>query len=191
MGGQNEQASLRSQNNNHDIRNVLSKRRIGKARAVPEQPENTVAMNEDGTNDDTCCWWTNLITFAYKNQSADVYPYNDAYYPIKNVPIVSGATVYDHTTGGTYILVFHKLLYYGMKMQHSLINSNIVCFHGLKVFNNPVRNEELYIEVDDETLITLQSKGATCVFKSRVSTHRELDSCTHYGIENDPDWNPQ
>ena len=99
-----------------------------------------------------------------------MYSYNDAYNPIENVPIVSGTTAYDHANGSTYIPVFHESLYLGTKMQHSLINPNQVRFNWLDLFNNPVCNEELYIEVDDETATPLQSKGTKCVLTSRVPT---------------------
>ena len=42
MGGRNKQAYSRSRNNNCETRNVLSKRRIGKERIVPEPPEKTL-----------------------------------------------------------------------------------------------------------------------------------------------------
>ena len=75
---------------------------------------------------------------VYTNRYADLYPYNYAYDPIENVPIVSGATAYDHPNGTTYILVFHESMYYGTKMQHSLINPNQVRFHGLNFFDDTV-----------------------------------------------------
>ena len=62
---------------------------------------------------------------------------------------------------------------------------NQVRFHGLDFFDNPVWNEELYIEVDDETEIPLQFKGDKFVFKSRVLTCRDLDYCPHYDMKND------
>ena len=120
-----------------------------------------------------------------------MYPYNDAYDPIENVPIVSGATAYDHPHGGEYILVFHKLLYYGTKMQHNVINPNQVPFNRINFLDNPVRDEELYIEVDDEKAIPLQFKGTACVYKSRVPTRCELKSCPKYGMTNDTEWIPQ
>ena len=76
-------------------------------------------------------------------------------------------------------------------MQHSLINPNQVQFHGLDFFDNPVRDNELCIKVDDKTLIPLKSKGPNCVFESRVPTRRELESCTNYDMKNDTEWNPQ
>ena len=68
MGGRNEQASLRYHNNNCEIRNVLSKGRIRKARTLPGLPAKTVATNEAENSADTCSLGTNFIPLAYKNQ---------------------------------------------------------------------------------------------------------------------------
>ena len=85
----------------------MSKRRIGKANAVPESPADTVAMKKAETNAYTCCIGNKFIPLTYTNRYADIYCYNDAYYPIENVPTASGATAYDHPNVTTYILVFH------------------------------------------------------------------------------------
>ena len=51
------------------------------------------------------------------SRTADVYPYDQSYEPIANVPIVSGATAWtDPKDKTTYILVFHESLYYGNKL---------------------------------------------------------------------------
>ena len=106
MGDQNEQESLRSRND-RQIWNVLSKQIIGKAKAVPEPTADTVSMNKADTNDDTCFLGTNFILLVYTNRSTDLYIYNNAYKPIKNVPIASGATACDYLNGTINILVFH------------------------------------------------------------------------------------
>ena len=76
-------------------------------------------------------------------------------------------------------------------MKHSLINPNQVRFHGIDLFDNPVCDEELFIELDYETAIPLKFKGTKCVLKSWVPTRLELESCTHYDMKNDTEWNPQ
>ena len=81
-------------------------------------------MNETDSNADTCCLGKNWIVYNYTTRSADVYPYNDSYEPIKDVPIVIGASAYTNTQGVTYILLINEALYYGDKMDHSLLNPN-------------------------------------------------------------------
>ena len=61
---------------------------------MPEPLVNILAQNEADMNADTCCLGQNIIPIAYTNRSANVYPYNKAYEPIENVPIVSAATAY-------------------------------------------------------------------------------------------------
>ena len=178
MGSRNEQANLRSWNtNNRGISNVITKRRIGCAKAVSEPDPNTRAQNEADTNADTCCLGQNFIPLYYTNRSADVYPYSDAYAPMENIPIVTAATAFDHPDGNTYILVFHESLYYGTKMKRGLINPNQIHHCGLDFFDNPMRDDELYMEIDDSLHILLRSKGTKCIFDSLVPMTQELNNC--------------
>ena len=89
---------------------------------VVESTPGTSALNESDTNADTCCLGQNFAILAYTNRTADVYPYDSSYEPILNVPIVSGATVYRHENGKSYLLVINEALYYGRKA--SLPRSN-------------------------------------------------------------------
>ena len=127
MGGRNAQ-SLRSRNPSNrerSICNVITKSRIRKYNSkIGESAPNTAADNEADMNTDTCCLGYNFIPLHFTNRTADVYPYNDAYEPIENIPIVSAATAYAHPDGSTSIIVFNKALYYRNQMKHSLINPN-------------------------------------------------------------------
>ena len=85
----------------------------------------TAAENECDKNADTCCLGKNFVILEYTRRTADVYAYMRDIAPIVGVPIVSGETAWDDPiTGQTYILVINEGLYYGNKMDHSLINPN-------------------------------------------------------------------
>ena len=165
MGGRNEQASICTRNannrNNENYRQasqVKTKRRIGSAtRDGSNEPvENTRGSNEADTNADTCCLGKNFIPLTYTNRTADVYPYDDSYKPMVNIPIVTGATAYDHPNGTTYILIFHESLYYGTKLSHSLINPNQLRHHAVDFWDNPyVENHILSIQPTDDLIIPL------------------------------------
>ena len=161
MGGRNEQAQARG--------NVISKRRVAKAHAVHEPPENMIAVNEADSNADMCCLGQNFIPLSYTNRSADVYPYNDSYEPLENVPIITGATAYDHPNGDTYILIFNEALYYGTSMKHSLINPNQIRFNGLDFCDNPMRDENLCIEIDEGLFIDLVAIYFKGTHKNRIA----------------------
>lgn len=64
----------------------------------------------------------NFVLLAYTDKTVDVYPYGDPYEPMTSVHIVTGATMYHHQDGSSYILVINEALYYGKKLKHSLIN---------------------------------------------------------------------
>ena len=96
-----------------------------------ETSPDTVAPNESDSNAGICCLGNNFIVISYTNQTADVYPYDDSYEPMTSVPIVSGATTYHHPNGMSYTLVISEALYYGKKLQYSLINPNQIRHNGI------------------------------------------------------------
>ena len=188
MGGRNEEAQTRG---NRSVNNVISKLTVAKAHAVHEPPENMVAVNEADSNADTCCLGQNFTPLSYTNRSADVYPYSDSYEPLENVHIVTGATAYDHPNGDTYILIFNEALYYGTSMKHSLINPNQIRFNGLDFWDNPMRDENLCIEIDEDLFIDLRCKGTKLQFTSKVPTRTKLHTCQRFELTSEKEWNPE
>jgi hypothetical protein len=105
-------------------RNVQQSTSIDRELSVREPKAGTTAYNEADSNADTCCLGKNFIVLSFTNRTADVYPYDESYQPMTNVPIVSGATVVDLEDGSSFILILNESLYYGTKLDHSLINPN-------------------------------------------------------------------
>ena len=56
---------------------------------------------------DTTVTGKNYVVLKYTDLSFDVAPFSDKYTPMKDVPIVSAATVYISANGKSYILVFN------------------------------------------------------------------------------------
>ena len=70
---------------------------------------------------DTIVLGNNAIIMHYTTRECDVAPYADTYEPIRNVPIVTGATaVTSAATGMTHILVFNEAIWMGDLLDHSL-----------------------------------------------------------------------
>jgi hypothetical protein len=122
-----------------------------------------------------------------------VYAYDKSYKPQEGVPIVVGGAAYDDpTTGTTYILVFNEALYYGIKLDHSLINPNQVLSYGIGFWDNPVDHTRgLMIDVNDKLKIPMQSRGTKIQFSTRTPTTRELQECPHIVMTSPTPWNPQ
>ena len=103
-----------------------------------EAPPNTKAINETDSNADTCCLGKNFALLAPTERTADVYPYDTSYEPLHNVPIVSAATAWDDPESGlTWLLVINEGLFYGSKLNHSLLNPNQLRYHGIQYNDNP------------------------------------------------------
>jgi hypothetical protein len=191
MGGRNEQA------HNRDARRaaaVLTTRRVQSSttKSWNDPSANTTADNECDTNADTCCLGKNFVVLAPTYRTADVYAYDTSIQPIENVPIVSGATAYDDPiTGNTYILVFHEALYYGDKLDHTLINPNQVRSFGIPFWDNPFDpTRSLSIDVSDDFRIPLRTIGTKVAFTTRVPTANELEKNDHVHMTSAHPWNP-
>ena len=113
-----------------------------------------MALNECDSNADTCCLGNNFRILNYTRRVADVYAYDKSIKPMEGVPIVTGATAWtDPSTNITHLLVFHESLYYGAKLDHSLINPNQVRSYGIGFWDNPFDKERgLQIDLDEGPL---------------------------------------
>ena len=115
-------------------------------------------MNEVDTNADTCCLGKNWIVTGFTRRTADVYAYNKSIEPVINLPIVWDVTAYDcPRTRTTYLLQVNEGLYYGKKLDHSLLNLNQIRSYGIPYWKNLYNKEwGLKIEINEELIIPLQ-----------------------------------
>ena len=67
-------------------------------------------------------------------------------------------------------------------MKHSFINTNHIKFNVLELFDNMIRENDLYIEMDDELNVPVQFNGTKCIFLSRIPTRAELDTCRQFDM---------
>ena len=160
-------------------------------KAVHEPAAGQRAMNECDTNADACCLGSNFRILHYTTRVADVYAYDKSISPIENVPIVSGATAWtDSRTNTTYVLVFNESLYYGSKLDHSLINPNQVRHYGIDFWDNPYdKDRGTRIEIDDIS-IQLQLQGTKLFFETKAPTDDELERCPKIDMTSSQPWEP-
>ena len=191
MGGRNEQAVNRQ---SRQAGAVVTKRHIqaSNPQSRNEAPPDTAADNECDTNADTCCLGKNFVILHHSYCTADAYAYDSSIKPVENVPIVTGATAYDDAkSGDTFILVFHESLFYGTKLDHSLLNPDQVRSYGIPFWDNPFdMDRSLSINVDNDLSIPMRSVGTKVLFRSRVPTSHELENCVHITMTSPNIWNP-
>ena len=74
-------------------------------------------------------------------------------------------------------------------MKHGLIKPNYILLNSLDLFDSPIRDDELYTEMDDEFNVPVQFKGTTCIFSSRMPSRAELDTCRKFDTTSHNEWN--
>ena len=150
------------------------------------------STNKRDSNTDTCCLGKNWTILRYTSRTADIYPYNNTYTPIQDFPIVSCATAYTNIYGITYILVINEALFYGEKLDHSLLNPNQLRHNHIGYWDNFYdKANPLNIEIPDTLTIPLHVNGTKISFTSRTPTNNELANYMHIELTNVAPWSPQ
>jgi hypothetical protein len=84
----------------------------------------TIANCELDTHADTCVAGPNFQIEELTGEYCDVAPFSNEYKPMHDVPIVNASTAFTNNAGTTVILRFNQILWYGTKLNMSLINPN-------------------------------------------------------------------
>ncbi len=92
------------------------------------------------------------------------------------------------------ILILNEVLFFGNKLDHSLINPNQIRHHGIPVFDNPYNQDsdrEMGMVVSDTCCIPFASEGSTIYFTSSYPTNEEMELYPHIVITSNESWDPQ
>ena len=104
---------------------------------------------------------------------------------------MTGATAYDDpVTGVTYILLFHESLYYGTKLDHSLINPNQVRANEIPFWDNPYDRDHPLGTETPSLHLPLQVRGTKLYFTTRAPTNAELQNCERIHMTSQHEWDP-
>ena len=140
---------------------------------------------------DTTVLGSNCMVLAYIGKECEVSPYTDEYDAIRNVPIVTGATVWTSSQDGAAILlVFNEALWMGDRLHHTLINPNQLRSYGVDAQDNPFAKEDLAITKADY-IIPLDTQGTTIFCDTQSPTEVELQQLPRVMLSSAIDWDPQ
>ncbi len=149
------------------------------------------ARNELDSHADTCALGSKFVPLHYTGRVCNVSPYNSSYGTERDVPIVTGATAYtDQATGQVYILVINEGIWFGKKLQNSLIIPNQLRYAGVSVQDNPFHKAEPLTLSHDDVTIPLSLDGTNIFFPTTTPTQEQLDSSPHIELTFDTEWNP-
>ena len=132
---------------------------------------------------DTTCFGKNFRVIQLTSEVCTVSPYLSEYESLSDIPICTAATAVDLDSGETIILEFGQGLWFGERMEHSLINPNQCRSFGIRVCDDPTDgNRKLGMELSDDYVVPFTMRGTTCNFLSRSPTLSELETCKRFGF---------
>ena len=88
-----------------------------------------VARSDMDTMADMSCAGENWVALEYTGDICDVFLYQEDYGAIKDIPVVTCATIVQGEDGMDILLIGHEMLYFGNKLNHSLLNQNQIRDH--------------------------------------------------------------
>jgi len=194
MGGRNDQSTRHQPRH---INMIHSKRyNIAQASSLvrphPQSSANTTADNEIDSNADTSVMGANFALLSISQRIADVYAF-DPSLPSKQIPIATGATVYDHPDGYPILLILNEALWFGSQLDHSLINPNQFRSYGVPLWDNPFDDSKtLGMELTHDIRIPFVTRGTKILFSTRVPTTHELQNpnILRFEVTSPHDWDP-
>ena len=150
----------------------------------------SVLPSEIDNHADTHCFGSNFIPFSWTQLECEVSPFLDTYAPVENVPICAGATAVTLDSGETLVLIFGQGLWFGNRMNKSLINPNQCRAYNVPVCDDPTDPyRPLGIELEDHHIPFIM-QGSTAIFHSRRPTPEEMDTCEHIYMSDTEFWDP-
>ena len=139
---------------------------------------------------DTHCFGKNFVPFSWTDLVCSVSPFLSEYTAVEDIRICSGATAYTTNDGETVVLIFGQGLWFGDRMDRSLINPNQCRAYGVGVCDDPTDPYRQLGFYHDDEFFPMQMNGSIAVMNTRRPTRQELDECRKFYFS-DPDfWDP-
>jgi hypothetical protein len=166
------------------ISSTYNPRGSDKAQTTP----NTIARSEIDNHADTTCFGSNLTPIHFTGEHCEVSPFSDKYTNLTDVPVATAATAWDDLeTGQTTILIFNQGLWFGDKLENSLINPNQCRMHGILLCDDPFDPDRALGFVDPFTKTTMPMEFGHSVvyFISWAPAVEEIWLLTHVEMTNE------
>ena len=120
------------------------------SRAAQEMVVDHIAWTEIDNHADTCCFGPNFAIPYLTGVKCTVSAFSKEHETMQDIEVASAYTAYDNPDNGrTYILEFNEGLWFGNRMDHSLINPNHLRMTGISLCDDPFDpNRALGIDIE-------------------------------------------
>lgn len=144
---------------------------------------------------DTTCFGANFTPIYFTGQTCNVSPFSSEYHALENVQVCTAATAWDDpTTGQAHIIEVNQGLWFGNRMEHSLLSPNQCRWHGIEICDDPFDpNRPLRIlDHTSETGIPLEYSKNVVFVKTRAPTNDEINNTDlpRIVLTSDQPWDP-
>ena len=141
---------------------------------------------------DTSCAGENWVALEYTGDTCDVFPYQEDYGAIKNIQVVTCATMVQGEDGTDILLIGHEMLYFGNELNHSLLNQNQIQDHirhfRRYIQDNFTREDEVFGIKTRDTFIPFYLEGSSISFDSHHPSNYEIENLPHVEITSMEKW---
>ena len=141
----------------------------------------SVPMQRTGLDShaDTCCAGSNMQVLELSGEKVTVTPYSEHYDAMTDIPIATVVTVWENPKNGeAWMLVIHEALYFGTKLQESLLCPNQLRAAGNIVCDVPTQFDNTSshsITIPGTLEIPLEMHGVISYLDTRLPTEEELE----------------
>jgi len=157
--------------------------------------DNEDVRTELDSHADTCVAGCNTLLVSDEGRQVTVHPYSGEYKPIQGVPIATVATMWVHPQNGQpYILIINEALYFGDRVDVTLLNPNQLRANGILVEDvprqfDPKSSHSIY-HPTAQLRIPLSLDGISSGFVSRKPTWEEYKQYPHIELTSSMPWDP-
>ena len=127
---------------------------------------------------DTHRFGSNFRPLSLTSEEFTVSPLYPEYAEQMNVPICTGVTALTLDSGKVVILEFGQGLWFGNRMEKSLINPNQCRKFGIQICNDPTHpHRNMGIEASEDLFLPITIEGSTCGLVTHPHTDNKLCEC--------------
>ena len=139
---------------------------------------------------DTHCFGKNFRPLHWSNLMRTVSPFLPEYESAENIEIYTAATAWTNDHGKTFILVFGQGLWFGDRIDRSLVNPNQCRAFGISLCDDPTDTHRALGFHTDKVLIELFMKGTIATMRTHCPSQEELDTCPFIYLSDENSWDP-
>ena len=144
---------------------------------------------------DTSCAGENWMALEYTGDMCDVFPYQEDYRAIKDIPVATCATMVRGEDGTDILLIGHEMLYFGNKLNHSLLNQNQIRDHirhfGGYVQDDFTREDEVFGIKTRDAFFPFYMEGSLISFDLCHPSNYKIENLPHVEITSMEKWDPK